>query len=309
MSIDLTTSYLGLRLDSPLVVSACPLTGKLESLQRLRELGAAAAVLPSIFEEQIEHEEMEVARMLDFWALSSQESSNYFPQLENYNTGPGEYLKLIADAKQQRLGMPIIASLNGATLGGWVRYASLLEQAGADAIELNIYRVPVDPLADAQQVEESYFRLVRAVRENIQIPIAVKIGPYFSSIPHFAGELESLGADGLVLFNRYLAPDLDLDLMDYEPALELSTPDELRLASTMDSHPCATNSQCHSRPQAVSMVSRMSLRPIAAGANVVACASALLLRGPQVLIELKHGLKHWLSEHDYYFAKSSSTAA
>ncbi|MCA9134996.1 MAG: hypothetical protein KDA45_17625, partial [Planctomycetales bacterium] len=200
--------YLGLQLDSPLLASACPLTSNLESLQHLRAAGAAAAVLPSIFEEQIEHEEMEVARMLDFWALSSPETSDYFPQLDNYNTGPGAYLKLIADAKQQ-LDMPIIASLNGSTLGGWVRYAGLIEQAGAAALELNIYEVVCDPQVDARQAEEEYFKLIRAVRDNIQIPIAVKIGPYFSSLPHFARELASLGVNGLVLFNRYLAPDVD----------------------------------------------------------------------------------------------------
>ncbi len=297
MPLDLTTTYLGLQLDSPLVVSACPLTSNLDSLQRLRQAGAAAAVLPSIFEEQIEHEEMEVARMLDFWALSSPETGDYFPQLDNYNTGPGAYLKLIADAKQQ-LDLPIIASLNGATLGGWVRYAGLIEQAGADAIELNIYQVPIDPQVGAQAVEEGYLKLVRMVREHIKLPIAVKIGPYFSSLPHFAQELEALHVDGLVLFNRYLAPDLDLDLLEYVPALELSTPDELRLAlrwiailRDQVKMSLAATGGVHSPEDVV--------KSLAAGANVVACASVLLSRGPQMLGELKQGLEQWLHDHEY----------
>lgn len=297
MTVELTTNYLGLQLDSPLLVSACPLTGYLESLHRLREAGAAAAVLPSIFEEQVEHEEMEVVRMLDFWALSSPETSDYFPELDNYNTGPGNYLKLIADAKQQ-LDMPIIASLNGATLGGWVRYAGLIEQAGADALELNIYQVPLDPLVNAQAVEASYLKLVRAVREHVKLPLAVKIGPYFSSLPHFAHELESSGINGLVLFNRYLAPDIDLNALEYVPALELSTPDELRLALRWIAIlrdqlklSLAATGGVHSAEDVV--------KAVAAGANVVACASALLSRGPQVLAEFKQGLKAWLSEHEY----------
>ncbi|MEZ6152957.1 MAG: dihydroorotate dehydrogenase-like protein [Pirellulaceae bacterium] len=301
MSVDLTIDYLGLQLDSPLLASACPLTSNLESLQRLRDAGAAAAVLPSIFEEQIEHEEMEVARMLDFWALSSPETSDYFPQLDNYNTGPGAYLKLIADAKQQ-LDMPIIASLNGSTMGGWVRYAGLIEQAGAAALELNIYEVSCDPLVDARQAEEEYFKLIRAVRDTIQIPIAVKIGPYFSALPHFARELASLGVNGLVLFNRYLAPDIELESLEYVPALELSTPSELRLAlrwiailrDQVELSLAATGG-VHSTQDVV--------KSIAAGANVVACASALLSRGPHAFRELKQGLQQWLTEHEYTSVK------
>ncbi|MCA9131849.1 MAG: dihydroorotate dehydrogenase-like protein [Planctomycetales bacterium] len=297
MSLDLTTNYLGLQLESPLVAAACPLTGNLDSLQRLRQAGAAAAVLPSIFEEQIEHEEMEVARLLDFWALSSPESSDYFPQLDNYNTGPGAYLKLIADAKEQ-LDMPIIASLNGATEGGWIRYAGLIEQAGADALELNIYQVPMDPGREAASVEEEYVRLVKAVRENVQLPLAVKIGPYFSSLPHLARRLAAAGANGLVLFNRYLAPDIDLESLQYVPALELSTPDELRLAlrwiailrDQVDISLAATGG-VHTAEDVV--------KSLAAGAHVVACASALLGRGPQALVELKEGLQQWLSTREY----------
>ncbi len=296
MNIDLSTKYLGLRLDNPLVVSACPLTGKIESLLRLQEAGAAAAVLPSIFEEQIEHDEMEVVRMLDFWALSSPETADYFPQLDNYNTGPAGYLDLIADAKRQ-LEIPIIASLNGESLAGWIRYAGLIEKAGADALELNIYRVAHDFGTGSSAFEDQYAKLVHAIKKELSIPIAVKIGPYFSSLPHLADNLVKSGADGLVLFNRYLAPDIDLENMRFEPALELSTPAELRLAlrwiailrDKLNISLAATGG-VHSVEDVV--------KSLLVGANVVACASVLLTKGPRFLSELRQGLEGWMREHE-----------
>jgi dihydroorotate dehydrogenase (fumarate) len=294
---DLRCTYLGLELDSPIIASASPLTGNIPSLRKLREAGASAAVLPSIFEEQIEHEELEVTRMLDIWALSSPETSNYFPQLDDYNMGPGAYLKLIADAKQE-LDMPIIASLNGATLGGWIRYAGLIERAGADALEVNVYNVPTDSTRDAAAVEQEYIRLIRSLKENVQLPISLKIGPYFTALPNLAKELAAAGVDGLVLFNRYLAPDIDLEELQYVPALELSTPDELRLAlrwiailrDQVDISLAATGGG-HSSTDLV--------KAIASGANVVACASILLQRGPQVIRELTEGLQQWLQQREY----------
>ncbi|MEZ6133474.1 MAG: dihydroorotate dehydrogenase-like protein [Pirellulaceae bacterium] len=297
MTIDLSTDYLGLRLDHPLIVSACPLTGSVASLTKMRTAGAAAAVLPSIFEEQIEHDELEVVRMLDFWALSSPESADYFPQLDNYNTGPAAYLDLIADAKRQ-LDMPIIASLNGHSLAGWIRYAGLIEKAGADALELNIYQVVQDQSRTSAAIDEHYVQLVQAIKREIKIPIAVKIGPYFSSLPNLAGNLARSGADGLVLFNRYLAPDIDLDNMRFAPALELSTPDELRLAirwiailrDGLDISLAATGG-IHSSTDVV--------KALLVGADAIACASAVLSRGPQVLGEFREGLQQWMQEHDY----------
>jgi dihydroorotate dehydrogenase (fumarate) len=297
MHIDLSTNYLGLRLDSPLVVSACPLTGSVDSLRKLREAGAAAAVLPSIFEEQIEHDEMELVRLMDLWALSSPESADYFPQLDNYNTGPAGYLDLIADAKRQ-LDMPIIASLNGATLTGWIRYAGLIEQAGADALELNIYQVPTDSALNSTQIDEHYVQLVSAIGHELKIPIAVKIGPFFSSLPCLAQALEQAGASGLVLFNRYLAPDIDLQQLKFVPALELSSPSELRLALRWiailrdNLHiSLAANGGVHTATDAI--------KALLVGANVVACASTLLTHGPQVLSEMRSDIEHWLQEHQY----------
>lgn len=297
MNIDLSTTYLGLRLDNPLVVSACPLTGSVESLRQLREAGAAAAVLPSIFEEQIEHDEMEIVRLVDFWSLSSPESADYFPQLDNYNTGPAGYLDLIADAKRQ-LDMPIIASLNGATLAGWIRYAGLIEQAGADALELNIYQVPADAKQNSAQMDEHYVQLVSAIGRELKIPIAVKIGPFFSALPFLAQALQQAGASGLVLFNRYLAPDIDLEQLKFTPALELSSPAELRLALRWiailrdNLHiSLAANGGVHAANDAI--------KALLVGANVVACASTLLTHGPHVLSDMRSGIEHWLHEHQY----------
>lgn len=297
MNIDLSTIYLGLRLDHPLIVSACPLTSSVESLVQLRAAGAAAAVLPSIFEEQIEHDEMEIVRMLDIWALSSPESEDYFPQVDNYNAGPDGYLDLISDAKRQT-DMPIVASLNGATLGGWIRYAGLIERAGADALELNIYQVPSDRKIDAVAVEHQYVQLVEAIKREIKIPIAVKIGPYFTSLPSFVEKMASAGADGLVMFNRYLAPDIDLENLKFSPALKLSTPDELRIALRWIAIvrdqlriSLAATGGAHNTEDVV--------KALLVGADVVACASVLLTRGPQVITELNQGLSRWLQEREY----------
>ncbi len=295
--MDITTRYLTLALDSPLVVSACPLTGNVESLKQLRSAGAAAAVLPSIFEEQIENDEMEIARLLDFWALSTPETNGYFPEMDSYNTGPDEYLDLIADAKRE-LDMPIIASLNGSTLGGWLRYAGLIEKAGADALEINIYQVPDSPELDASAIEQEIIRIVRVVRDGVRLPLSVKLGSSYAALPNLARQLSAAGAQGLVLFNRYLAPDIDLETRTYKPALELSSPSELRLAlrwiAILRDHvelSLAATGGVHSSQDVV--------KAMLAGADVVACASALLSHGAGVLSDFRAGLVAWLTEHDY----------
>ena len=212
VSADLRTRYLGLDLANPLVPSASPLGADLEMLKRLEDAGAAAVVLPSLFEEQIEHEAMALHQALEAGSESFAEALSYFPELDDYDTGPETYLAHLAAAKEA-LSIPVIASLNGSSRGGWVRYASLMEQAGADALELNVYAVEADTAETAETVETRILDIVRAVRAEVQIPLAVKIGPFFTALAHFATRLVVAGADGLVLFNRFVQPDIDLETM------------------------------------------------------------------------------------------------
>ncbi|MFZ0492824.1 MAG: dihydroorotate dehydrogenase-like protein, partial [Acidimicrobiia bacterium] len=220
MSVDLTTTYLGMKLAHPIVPSASPITGKLDVLKRLQDAGAPAVVLPSLFEEQITYEESEMQRLAEFAAESFGEAtSGYFPEMQDYNTGPGRYLKLIEDAKAT-LGIPVIANLNGSSVSGWIDYAKRIQDAGADALELNVYYVPANPNESGAEVEERYLSLVRACTESITIPAAVKIGPYFSSVVNMVSRIVAAGANGVVLFNRYLMPDIDLENLEITPALK-----------------------------------------------------------------------------------------
>jgi dihydroorotate dehydrogenase (fumarate) len=297
MTPDLSTTYLGLHLASPLVASASPLTGELESLRALEAAGVAAVVLPSLFEEQIEHEEVQLDAVLEYGAHSFGEALSYFPELEDYNTGPESYLEHVADAKRA-LSVPVIASLNGASEGGWVRYARLLEEAGADAIELNVYAVEADPASSAEDVEERTLRLVRSVREAVSVPLAVKVGPFYSAFAHMADRLAGAGADGLVLFNRFLQPDIDLETLSVSPSLHLSTREELRLplrwiAILRGRVPVdlAATGGAHSADDVVKL--------LLAGADVVMLASALLLHGPGHLSALRASISNWLVEREY----------
>lgn len=298
MTVDLTTTYLGLTLKNPLVASASPLTGSVESLRRLEEAGAAAAVLPSLFEEQIEHEEMQVARLYEFGAESFAESLSYFPQLQDYNLGPGEYLRSVEAAKRA-VSMPIIGSLNGSSEGGWTHYARAIQDAGADALELNVYFVPSSPLLTAADVEQRYVDLVTAVRQSVSIPLAVKIGPNFSALPNFAARLIAHGADGLVLFNRYLEADIDLATLQFKPDLVLSNRHESRtamrwIAILRDSLPRASLA-------ATGGVHRMQglVKVLLAGADVAMLASVLIKMGPGYLTPLLEQTRRWLVENEY----------
>ncbi|MEQ1830202.1 MAG: dihydroorotate dehydrogenase-like protein [Pirellula sp.] len=297
MTIDLSTRYLKRTLKNPLVVSACPLTGSIKSLQELEEVGASAVVLQSLFAEQIEHEENEIFRLHSFAEDSSPESSSYFPELENYNTGPEPHLEFLERAKKA-IGIPVIASLNGTSPGKWVKFARLFELAGADALELNIYFVSTNPMTSGNEVEKRYIDIVTQVSANLSIPLAVKIGPYFSSIPHFAKKLVDAGADGIVLFNRYLDPDIDLELLRVQPHLELSQPSELRLVLRWlgilrDQLTCslAATSGIHTAAEA--------LKALLAGANVTMMASALLRNGPKHLATVLEDLTRWLESNQY----------
>lgn len=298
MSVDLTTKYLGLDLAHPIVPSASPLTGDLSTLMRLEEAGAAAVVLWSLFEEQIVHDEEQALALAEFHADSFGEAvGGYFPELEDYNTGPGEYLKLIRDAKAN-LSIPVIASLNGTSAGGWLRYGKLMEEAGADALELNIYLIPTDPDISGAEVEQQYVDLVSALKQTISIPLAVKVGPFFSSIPHMANRLMDAGADGLVLFNRFYQPDFDLDELEVWPNLKLSDSDELRLPLRWTAilkgqviGSLAVTSGVHTADDV--------LKLLLAGADVTMMASALLKHGPARLTQVLNGVRAWLETNEY----------
>lgn len=296
-SIDLSTRYLGLELKNPLVAGASPLTGHLAQLKALEQAGVAAIVLPSLFEEQIEHEEMELARLRDFGAEGSAEAASYFPELTSYRTGPDAYLRHLEQAKRE-LSIPVIGSLNGVSTGGWVRYAQLFEQAGADAVELNIYYVATDPEAGAEAVEQRYLRLVEQVRAAIKVPLAVKLGPYFSALAQMAQRLERAGADGLVLFNRFMQPDIDLESLQVRPGVELSTSAELllplRWIAILKGRvglSLAATTGVHTAHDVVKL--------LLAGADVTMLASALLRNGPDYPRLLLEQLIGWLEQNDY----------
>lgn len=297
MSVDLSVDYLGLKLSSPLVASSCPLTGRLDTAKQLQEAGASAIVLPSLFEEQIEHDEMQGFLLQNYGAESSAEASDFFPEMTAYNLGPDQYLKKIEELRQG-LSIPVIASLNGTAVGGWTRYAKLLESAGAQAIELNVYIVPTDPKQSSHDVETRYFDIVGGVREAVSVPLAVKIGPYFSALPYFATQLEGLGVQGLSLFNRYLDPDLDPEQLSVNPDLVFSTATEHRLPlrwiailRPLLRISLAATSGLH---RAVDVV-----KLLMAGANVTMLAAALMRRGPGHLGQVQQELVHWLTEHGY----------
>jgi dihydroorotate dehydrogenase (fumarate) len=217
---DLRSRYLGLELRSPLVASASPLTGVTDDLRRLEDAGVAAAVLPSLFEEQLTHDQIELDRLLEATSEHVSEALSYFPDLVDYNTGPSSYLELIQRAKRA-VAIPVIASLNGTTPGGWVRHARRLQDAGADAIELNLYAVATDPAVAAAEVEARYLEVVAAVRAAVTVPLAVKLSPFFTATANMAVRVVGAGADGLVLFNRFYQPDLDLETLDVVPRLVL----------------------------------------------------------------------------------------
>lgn len=298
MTVDLQTEYLGLSLAHPVMPSASPLTGDIDHIHALVEAGAPAIVLPSLFEEQIEHDAMAVHFSLEMGADGFGEiPDGFFPQLADYNTGPEDYLELIRRAKEET-DIPVIASLNGVSDGGWTMYAEILADQGIDALELNIYKIAADIRMTSSDVEDSYLRLVEAVKSSIEIPLAVKIGPYFSSMTHMGRRLSEAGADALVMFNRFYQPDIDLDTLGVKPNIVLSDPVELRLvlrwlAILYDHLDCqmAATSGIHGPEDAI--------KAILAGATVATMASALLRHGPVRLTQVRDGLAAWLTENEY----------
>jgi dihydroorotate dehydrogenase (fumarate) len=294
---DLRTRYLGMDLRSPVVASAGPLTGDFNGLRRLDDAGVGAVVLPSLFEEQITYEALDLHSMLESASFFNAEAMTFFPAMDEYNAGPATYLEYLEAAKAA-VDVPVIASLNGSSDGGWVRYAKLIEAAGADAIELNVYYVAADPETTSEQVEARYLDLVASVRQAVGIPLAVKVGPYFSAMANMARRLVGAGANGLVLFNRFIQPDIDLESMSVVPALRLSTSDELRLPlrwiailrGRVDASLAATTG-VHSAEDA--------LKLIMAGADVVMMTSALLHHGPEFASLVLDGIDVWLETQGY----------
>jgi dihydroorotate dehydrogenase (fumarate) len=297
MSIDLSTRYLGLALKHPVVASASPLTGSIDSLKRLEDAGIAAVVLPSLFEEQIEHEEMATHNLMLYGAELSPEARGFFPEQQQYNTGPDRYLALIGEAKRA-LRVPVIASLNGHTPGGWTNIARQIEQAGADAIELNVYFLATQLDDSSAAVEARYVDLVRSVAGQVKIPVAVKVAPYFSAMANMANRLAQAGAAGLVLFNRFLQPDIELEDLQVAPHLALSTSDELLLALRWIAI-------LHGRVKASLAATGGAHTPadvlklILAGADCVMIASSLLRKGPDHVGALVRGVQAWLTEREY----------
>jgi dihydroorotate dehydrogenase (fumarate) len=295
--IDLSTDYLGLKLKSPVVASASPLCEHIDNLLRMEDAGIAAAVLPSLFEEQINLESSAVDSNLSRGSDSFGESLNFFPEMRTYNLGPEGYLESIRKAKES-VSIPIIASLNGASLSGWLHFAKLMQQAGADAIELNLYDIVTDPAQSASAVEHKYFEIVRQVKSTVSIPVAVKLSPFFTSLPAVARGFDEAGAAALVLFNRFYQPELDLETLDVVPVITLSSPRELLLrlhwTAILYGHvraDLAVTGGVH-RPGDV-------LKSVMAGASVAMMTSALLQDGIEHTKLLLEDLVRWMEEHDY----------
>jgi dihydroorotate dehydrogenase (fumarate) len=297
MTPRLETTYLGLRLTSPLVVSASPIGKDVDRLARLVQSGAAAVVLPSLFEEQIERVSLSLHAALMSGSESHAEATSYLPEIAAYNTGPDQYLDLVRRARRD-LSVPVIGSLNGASPGGWTSHARRIEEAGADAIELNLYFVAADIEETGEDVERRYLAVVESVRRVVGVPLAVKIGPYFSSLANMARRLVGAGADGLVLFNRFYQPDIDLETLHIVPDVQLSTSAELRLPlrwiallrDRFDVSLAATTG-VHDHFDVVKL--------LLAGADVTMLASALLRHGPGRMGEIRSGLVEWLRDHEY----------
>ncbi|MCA9928812.1 MAG: dihydroorotate dehydrogenase-like protein [Anaerolineales bacterium] len=295
--MDLKTTYLGLDLKNPLVPSSSPLARELDSLRQMEDAGAGAVVLHSLFEEQITQETHTLNEHLMQGTESFAEALDYFPDASEYKTGPDAYLEHVRKAKAA-LSIPVIASLNGVSTGGWVQYARELEAAGADALELNIYYLPTDLNMSGSAVEQLYLDVLRDVKSTVSIPVAMKLNPYFSALANMADRLAAGGADGLVLFNRFYQPDLDLENLEVVPNLQLSTSQELRL-------PMRWIAILYGRVQTdLALTTGIhtvvdALKGLAAGANVVMVASELLRNGINRLQVLRMGIEAWLIENEY----------
>jgi dihydroorotate dehydrogenase (fumarate) len=296
-TVDLTTSYLGLELKNPVVASASPLSKKLDLVKRLDDAGTAAIVMYSLFEEQITHESRELDHFLTRGTEHYGEALSYFPDLGHYNIGPERYLEHLHRVKQA-VSIPVIGSLNGISSGGWIEYAQRIQEAGADALELNIYYLPTDPDLSSAELEDSYVALVRDVCARVRIPVALKLSPFFTALPHIARRFAQAGAGALVLFNRFYQPDFDLEQLEVTPNLQLSTSHDLRL-------PLSWIAMLYGRiPLDFALTGGVHtaqdvLKAMMAGANVAMLASELLANGIYRVSDILADLRAWMIEHEY----------
>ncbi len=295
--MDLTTRYLGMNLRTPLVPSASPLSDETDNIKRMEDAGASAVVMHSLFQEQVENELEAIQNHLAYATDSFPESLTFFPKPSEFITGPEEYLNQIRKAKEA-VRIPVIASLNGVAIGGWIDYARKIQQAGADAIELNVYSIPTEMDRTSPEVEQAYIDIVKAVKSAVGVPVAIKLSPYFSNMANMAKRLDAAGADALVLFNRFYQPDINLANLEVQANINLSTPQDLRLPMRWLAilygrvkADLAATSGIHSAQDALKMMM--------AGADVAMLCSVLLAKGLKVIREIEKEMCEWLVEHDY----------
>ncbi|MBU0558845.1 MAG: dihydroorotate dehydrogenase-like protein [Bacteroidetes bacterium] len=295
--MDLTTTYMGLTLKNPVVPSASPLSHSLDNVRALEDAGAAAIVVHSLFEEQITHESGELDHYLSYGTESYAEATTYFPEPNAFNVGPYEYLDLIADMKKA-VKIPIIGSLNGVSTGGWVNYAKNIQEAGADALELNVYYIPTNTNLKSEEIEKMYIETLKAVKANVSIPVAIKLSPFFTSMANMAHKLDAAGADALVMFNRFYQPDFDLDKLEVIPNLVLSTNWEMRLPLRWTA---ILYGQIKASLAVTSGVQNYQdvLKVMMAGGSVAMMCSELLMNGTLRITEVLDNLKKWMEEKEY----------
>ncbi|MGC9329993.1 MAG: dihydroorotate dehydrogenase-like protein [Candidatus Hinthialibacter sp.] len=299
--MDLTTTYLGLSLKNPIVPSASPLSRELDTIKKLEDAGASAIVMYSLFEEQLQFEAAELTHFLEHGAESYAEATSYFPEPDQFHSGPEEYLAHIRKIKSA-VEIPVIASLNGVSTGGWIDHAKKMQDAGADAIELNVYYIATDPKMTSADVEKVYVDVLKAVKSAVTIPVSIKLSPYFTSMVNTANKLVEAGADGLALFNRFYQPDIDINNLEVAPNLVLSTPNELRLPlrwiailyGKVKADMAATTGVYSAEDV---------IKTLMAGANVTCMCSALLRHGVGRITEVLHDVENWMDEHEYESVK------
>jgi dihydroorotate dehydrogenase (fumarate) len=295
--MDLSTTYLGLKLPHPIMPGASPMVDKIDLVKRMEDAGASAIVMHSLFEEQLMREELATYHHIDVHADSFAEAMTYLPRPDEFNLGPDQYLEQLVRIKQS-VDLPVIASLNGFTAGGWIRYAKLMQDAGANALELNVYYLATNAAETGGEVEERTISILKAVKQAVSIPVSIKLSPFFSSMANMAKRLDDAGADGLVLFNRFYQPDIDVESLEVEPTLRLSDSSELNLRlrwlAVVSGHvraSLAVSGGVHNHIDAV--------KAVMTGAHAVQVVSGILQQGPDVIRRIREGLTQWLEEHEY----------